>query len=106
MNRGSVWWTDFEPATGGEIKKTRPAVIVSNDRANATLNRVVVAPFTSNVKRIYPGNAIISLMGKNGKVLADQIRTVDKQRLRSKICELAPYDMQKINTAIRLHLAL
>jgi len=51
MIRGDVWWVDFEPAKGGEIQKVRPAVIISNDMANNFLNRVVMLPFTSNVKK-------------------------------------------------------
>ena len=52
MRRGEVWWVDFDPARGGEIKKRRPAVIVSNDIANRFLNRVQVVPFTSNTDRL------------------------------------------------------
>jgi mRNA interferase MazF len=106
MIRGSVWWVDFEPAKGGEVQKTRPAVIISNDTANGVLNRVVVLPFTSNVKKTYPGNAVVLIRGSEAKAMADQIRTVDKSRLKNKICELSWQDMQKINAVIRVHLAL
>jgi mRNA interferase MazF len=62
MTRGSVWWVEFEPSIGSEIKKTRPAVIVSNDLANQHLTRVVVIPFTSNVSRVYPGEAVVTIL--------------------------------------------
>jgi len=68
--------------------------------------RVVVLPFTSNVKKTYPGNAVVFIQGKEAKAMADQIRTVDKSRLKNKICELPLEDIQKINNIIRIHLAL
>ena len=63
MKRGEVWWVEFDPALGTEIKKTRPAVIVSNDAANRNLARVVVVPLTSNTGRAYPGEAVVTVEG-------------------------------------------
>jgi mRNA interferase MazF len=60
MNRGEVWWVNFEPSIGGEIQKKHPAVIVSNNSANAVLNRVQVVPITSKVQKLYPGEALIT----------------------------------------------
>ena len=106
MKRGEVWWVAFEPAVGSEIRKTRPAVIVSNDSANAHLARVVVIPLSSITERVYPGEAIVALDGRNSKVMADQIMAADKSRLKTRIGQLARADMQKLEAALGVHLGL
>ena len=106
MKRGSVWWVEFDPAVGSEIHKTRPAIIVSNDTANKYLARVVVIPLTSNVSRLYPGEAMVTVDGKKNKAMTDQIMSADKSRLKNKIGELSDDDMFSLETAIKTFLDL
>ncbi|UJB69392.1 type II toxin-antitoxin system PemK/MazF family toxin [Acaryochloris sp. 'Moss Beach'] len=106
MNRGEVWWINFDPSVGGEIKKERPAVIVSNNAANRNLNRVQVVPITSNVSRLYPSEALVTLQGRQGKAMADQLATVSKQRIRKKAGEISLDEMTAVEMAIRVQLGL
>ena len=104
MKRGEVWWVEFDPAVGTEIRKTRPAVIMSNDAANRNLARVVVIPLTSNTGRLYPGEAVVTVNGQSSKAMADQIMAADKARLTSQIGVLTKADMQGVEDAIKRHL--
>ena len=106
MKRGEVWWVEFDPSVGSEIRKTRPAIIISNDAANRNLSRVVVMPLTSNVDRLYPGEARIAVAGKASKAMADQIMAADKQRLKSRLGALGTSDLAAVEDCILLHLGL
>lgn len=106
MRRGEIWWVNLDPAIGGEARKTRPAVIVSNDKANAAQTRVQVVPCTSNVKAIYPWEAPVAISGRACKAMADQIRTASKARLTGRIGTVSSEEMEGIEDAIRLQLGL
>lgn len=109
MNRGDVYFVDFDPAIGEEIQKTRPAVIISNNANNRNLQRVQVIQLTSSsnaLKKCYSNEAMVLVAEKQGKALASQLTTVSKQRLGRKIDTVTASEMTAIDEAIRWQLDL
>ncbi len=104
--RGEVWWVSFDSSVGGEIQKTRPALILSNNGANAALNRVIVVPLTSQTDKLYPGEAMVTLNGQQSKAKADQIATASKARLRNKAGSISFADMVAVEKAVLLQLGI
>ncbi|MGO9508447.1 MAG: type II toxin-antitoxin system PemK/MazF family toxin, partial [Mycobacterium sp.] len=113
MLRGEIWQVDFNPAQGNESSKSRPAVVVSNDRANATALRlgrgvVTVVPVTSNIARIYPFQVLLPAattgLAVDSKAQAEQIRSVATERLRRRIGRVSPHELAQLDQALRLHL--
>jgi len=115
MRRGEIWQVDFDPARGSEANKHRPAVIVSNDRANATaaqLGRgvVTVVPVTSNIATIYPFQVLLAAattgLAVDSKAQAEQIRSVATQRLQRRVGRVSHIELAQLDDALRLHLEL
>lgn len=104
--RGDVYWVGLDPVIGTEIRKKRPAVIVSNDSCNRHGTRVVVLPITSNVSSLFPGEALITIKGRQGRALGDQIRSIDKSRLQARVGTVTPAEMARIDEALAITLAL
>jgi mRNA interferase MazF len=115
MLRGDIWLVDLEPTQGSEANNRRPAVVVSNDRANATVARlgrgvVTVVPVTSNVSRIFPFQVLLPAattgLAVDSKAQAEQIRSVAAERLGRLIGRLPPTELAQLDDALRLHLEL
>jgi mRNA interferase MazF len=115
MLRGEIWWVDLDPVRGSEANTRRPAVIVSNDRANATAVRlkrgvITVVPVTSNVSKIYPFQVPLSPetsgLTVDSKAQAEQIRSVAAERLQRRIGRLSAEEITQLDEALRLHLEL
>jgi mRNA interferase MazF len=115
MRRGDVYVVDLEPTRGSEADPARPAVIVANDAANRVVQRngrgtVTVVPVTSDVERVHPFQVLI-VAGEGGlvadsKAHAEQVRTVDVQRLHRRIGTVKPDTLTQLDQALRTHLGL
>jgi len=100
--RGDVFWVNLDPTVGTEARKTRPAVILSNDAQNAVGQRVLAAPVTSNVSRIYSFEAELTVGARRGKAMLDQVRCLDQSRLRDCIGSVSSAEMRDIEKALRV----
>jgi mRNA interferase MazF len=111
MRRGEIYYADLSPTVGSEINKRRPVLIVSNDANNRAANTVTILPITSNVTRTYPFELFLppneSGLPKPSKALAQQIRTISKQRFSGNSTGMLKAAlMRKVEDAMRLHLDL
>ncbi len=98
MKRFEVWLVNLDPTVGSEIRKTRPAVIVSPDELNAHLQTVVVVPLTTG--RAFPFRIATKVQGKAGVAAIDQIRTIDKRRLIRRISTMRSNTAQRLLDAL------
>ena len=104
MKRGEVWWVGFDPAMGGEVRKTRPAVIISNDSAIRALNLLQVVPLSSKTDKIYPCETVVTAGGHHSKAMADQIATVAKERLPKELGRLTPEELTDVERSFACNL--
>lgn len=95
-----IFWVNLDPTIGHEVKKTRPCVVISPDEMNQHMGTVIIAPVTSTLK-VYPSRVICKIKERRGTVMLDQIRTVDKKRLMTKIEKLSPKEIAGIKKVIR-----
>lgn len=115
MRRGDIHSVDLDPARGSEAIKLRPAIIVSNDAANATARRlgrgvITVVPVTSNVERVYPFQVLLPAaetgLNRDSKAQAEQVRSVAIDRVGDRLGVVPHTIMLDIEEALRLHLGL
>lgn len=111
IRRGDVYLAALDPVLGKEISKTRPVIVVSNDKNNAYSGTVTILPITSqNVDKTYPFEVFLPVgtanLPKDSKVKADQIRTIDKSRIIKHIGALKSSEMESIENALKLHLGM
>ncbi len=106
--RGEIWFVSLEPVVGHEIGKTRPALVISNDRNNLFSEMVTVLPITAKIEKIYPFEVFLSgeeiQLLKDSKVKCNQIRTIDKKRLINFVSALLPEKLEKVEKALLIHL--
>ena len=104
--RREVWWINFDPSVGQEVKKKRPAIIISNDRSNRYLKRYQVLPCSSQVRKVYPSEVVLEIDGKDSKAMADQLTTVSEIRFVEKIGTITEEEMKKVEEIIKIQLDL
>ena len=100
--RGEMYWVSFDTSQGTEIQKTRPAIVISNNLLNKNLNRVIVAPITSNVKNIFDFDCAVTIDKKEGKMMLDQLRSIDKSRLKDRIEMIEAKTLAKLEEALKI----
>jgi mRNA interferase MazF len=108
IKRGDVYWVNLNPIEGSEIGKTRPAVVISNNINNELADTITILPITSSVEKIYPFEVYIprgmANIPDNSKAKANQIRTVDKKRIKNLIGTVPDTILKEIERAVKVHL--
>jgi mRNA interferase MazF len=106
MRRGEVWWTEFDPSRDVEVRKTRPAVILSVDQVNRARRTVIVAPLSTAPRAYPPISVAVTAVGRPSIAKCDQVRAVDKSRLTRRAGNLSANDLRAIEDGVRAVLGL
>jgi mRNA interferase MazF len=106
MNRGDIYWVDLNPTTGSELNKQRPCVLVGATPINQARRTVVVVPLSTSAKARPPITILVSCLGKQVVAVCDQIRTVDKTRLKKMAGVLSEKDLGALDDGLRQILCL
>lgn len=93
--QSSIYWFDPEPTKGAEIRKVRPCIVVSPDEMNESLRTVIIIPLTSSIQS-WPFRLTITLLKQKSSVACDQLRAIDKSRLKARIGDLRTNDKEKL----------
>lgn len=101
MNRGDVWWTDFEPAIGSEIRKTRPAVILTVDPVLRARRTPLLVPLSTGPAPRWPIHVATPSIGPRSLAVCDQARALDKTRLIRRIARLTDAELADLESAFR-----
>ncbi|MBC8053875.1 MAG: type II toxin-antitoxin system PemK/MazF family toxin [Sphingobacteriaceae bacterium] len=99
INQYVVYWIDLDPTMGSEVSKTRPCVVISPDEMNKFLKTVIIAPVTHTLKE-YPTRVSCRINGQAGSIMLDQLRTVDKRRIKGKLNKLSNTEIASIKSVI------
>lgn len=100
MKQYDIYLISLDPTIGHELKKSRPCIVISPDEMNQHISTVIIAPMTTK-SHPFPTRVPIEFKGKEGWVVLDQIRTVDKQRLVTKLGQLRPSLIKKVKAVIQ-----
>ncbi len=108
--RGEIWLVNLDPTTGAEIKKTRPAVVISNDLNNRYADTITVLPISDKGEKVYPFEVYLRAgsfgLSKESKVKCQQVRTIDKSRLIKSYGSIGRQELQQVEQALLLHLGI
>ncbi len=108
IKRGDIHWVGLDPIEGSEIGKTRPAIVISNNINNELADTVTIIPVTSSIGKIYPFEVFIprgiTNISRDSKAKANQLRTVDKRRIKDLIGTLPDSILKEIEKAVKIHL--